>query len=198
MLLRKWYASKKHFAELDLQHGWKTAGIDMIWRNYVTVTLCILRHCYSDWLCLCRTAVNCGETASKVERIRSFILFFSLVTRLRNYWTHNYTLRHTHSRLKRLNSTERNSKNTRIRTTKNERRRTPRQLYKRLYKGRNDTSARLRKYLPLEGHTSQLQRWTVTQWADSPCMSLACVPTDTRTQTNQNSTILHLLDIVPG
>ena len=32
--------SKKHFAELDLQHGGKTAGIDMIWRNYVTVTLC--------------------------------------------------------------------------------------------------------------------------------------------------------------
>jgi len=33
----------KHFAELDLQHGGKTAGIDMIWRNYVTVTLCIHR-----------------------------------------------------------------------------------------------------------------------------------------------------------
>jgi len=31
----------KHFAELDLQHGGKTACIDMIWRNYVTVTLCI-------------------------------------------------------------------------------------------------------------------------------------------------------------
>jgi len=42
MLLRKWCPNKKHFAELDLQHGGKTAGIAMIWRNYVTVTLCIL------------------------------------------------------------------------------------------------------------------------------------------------------------
>jgi len=38
--------SKKHFAErdlhtLDLQHGGKTAGIDIIGRNYVTVTLFI-------------------------------------------------------------------------------------------------------------------------------------------------------------
>ena len=32
---------KKHFAELDLQHGGKTAGVDMIRRNYITVTLCI-------------------------------------------------------------------------------------------------------------------------------------------------------------
>jgi len=32
-------SDKKHFAEFDLQHGGKTAGIDMIWRNYVTVTL---------------------------------------------------------------------------------------------------------------------------------------------------------------
>jgi len=41
ILQRKWCPSKKHFAELDLQHGGKTAGIDMIWRKYVTVTLCI-------------------------------------------------------------------------------------------------------------------------------------------------------------
>ena len=40
-LTKKWCPSKKHFAELDLQHGGKTAGIDIIWRNYVTVTLCI-------------------------------------------------------------------------------------------------------------------------------------------------------------
>jgi len=41
ILLRKWCPNKKHFAELDLQHGGKTAGIDMIWRNYVTVTICL-------------------------------------------------------------------------------------------------------------------------------------------------------------
>jgi len=29
-LLRKWCPNKKHFTELDLQHGGKTAGIDMI------------------------------------------------------------------------------------------------------------------------------------------------------------------------
>jgi len=33
ILLRKWCPNKKHFAELDLQHGGKTDGID-IWRNY--------------------------------------------------------------------------------------------------------------------------------------------------------------------
>jgi len=42
ILLREWCPNKKHFAELDLQRGGKTAGIDMVWRNYVTVTLCIL------------------------------------------------------------------------------------------------------------------------------------------------------------
>ena len=41
ILQRELCPSKKHFAELDLQHGGKTAGIDMIWRNYVIVTLCI-------------------------------------------------------------------------------------------------------------------------------------------------------------
>jgi len=41
ILLRKWCLNKKCFAELALQNGGKTAGIDMIWRNYVTVILCI-------------------------------------------------------------------------------------------------------------------------------------------------------------
>jgi len=50
MLQRKWCPSKKHFAELDLQHGGKTAGIDMIWRNYVTVTLCIWRERRDWWM----------------------------------------------------------------------------------------------------------------------------------------------------
>ena len=48
ILLRKWCPNKKRFAELDLQHGGKTAGIDMIWRNYVTVTLCIAQHSYTE------------------------------------------------------------------------------------------------------------------------------------------------------
>jgi len=30
-----------YFSELVPHHGGKTAGIDMVWRNYVTVTLCI-------------------------------------------------------------------------------------------------------------------------------------------------------------
>jgi len=32
----------KRFVELAPQNGGKTAGMDIIWRNYVTVTLCIL------------------------------------------------------------------------------------------------------------------------------------------------------------
>jgi len=31
-----WHQNNKHFAELALQHG----GKQLIWRNYVTVTLC--------------------------------------------------------------------------------------------------------------------------------------------------------------
>jgi len=30
---------KKHFSELAPHHGGKTAGIDMAWINYITVTL---------------------------------------------------------------------------------------------------------------------------------------------------------------
>ena len=42
ILLRKWYHSNKHFSELaHVHYGGKTTGIDMIWRNYVTVTLYI-------------------------------------------------------------------------------------------------------------------------------------------------------------
>ena len=40
ILLRKWCHNNKHFSELDSHRGGKTAGIDMVWRNYVTVTLC--------------------------------------------------------------------------------------------------------------------------------------------------------------
>jgi len=36
ILLRKWCPNKKHFAELDLQHGGKTAVIDMIWYEKIT------------------------------------------------------------------------------------------------------------------------------------------------------------------
>jgi len=41
MLLRKRCQNNKHFAELAPQNGGKTTGIDMIFRNYITVTLCI-------------------------------------------------------------------------------------------------------------------------------------------------------------
>jgi len=41
ILLRKWCHNDKRLAELAPHHGGKTAGIDIVWRNYVTVTLCI-------------------------------------------------------------------------------------------------------------------------------------------------------------
>jgi len=44
VFLRKWCHSSTHFSELAPHHGGKTAGIDMVWRNYVTVTLCVLKH----------------------------------------------------------------------------------------------------------------------------------------------------------
>ena len=40
-VLRQWCHSNKHFSKLAPHHGGKTAGIDMVWRNCVTVTLCI-------------------------------------------------------------------------------------------------------------------------------------------------------------
>jgi len=53
ILLRKWCQNNKHFAELVPQNGGKTAGINMIWRIYVTVTLCI---CLSNKLILYRNS----------------------------------------------------------------------------------------------------------------------------------------------
>jgi len=41
ILLRKWWHNIKHFSELVPHHGGKTAGIDMVWRNYISATLCI-------------------------------------------------------------------------------------------------------------------------------------------------------------
>jgi len=38
---RKWCHNNKHFAEVALHDGGKAAGMDMLWRNYVTGTLCI-------------------------------------------------------------------------------------------------------------------------------------------------------------
>ena len=37
ILQRKWCPSKKHFAELDLQHGGKTAGIDIDMKKLVEI-----------------------------------------------------------------------------------------------------------------------------------------------------------------
>jgi len=39
ILLRTWCHNNKHFSELAPHHGGKTAGIDMLWTDYVTVTL---------------------------------------------------------------------------------------------------------------------------------------------------------------
>ena len=44
ILLRKWCHNNKHFSDLAPRHGGKTAEIDMVWRNYVTVTLCIWKN----------------------------------------------------------------------------------------------------------------------------------------------------------
>jgi len=41
ILLRKWCDSNIHLWELAPHSGGKTAGTDTLWRNYVTVTLCI-------------------------------------------------------------------------------------------------------------------------------------------------------------
>ena len=38
ILLRKWCPNKKHFAQLDLQHGGKTAGIDMIYEEITSLS----------------------------------------------------------------------------------------------------------------------------------------------------------------
>ena len=40
-LTKKAKSHNKHFSELAPHHGGKTDGIDMVWRNYVTATLCI-------------------------------------------------------------------------------------------------------------------------------------------------------------
>ena len=40
LLLRKWCYNNEHFLKLAPHRGGKTAGIDMVWRNYI-VTLCI-------------------------------------------------------------------------------------------------------------------------------------------------------------
>jgi len=42
-LTKKVMHSIKWFSELAHHHGKKTAGIDMVWKNYDTVTLCIRR-----------------------------------------------------------------------------------------------------------------------------------------------------------
>ena len=49
VLLWKWCYNNKHLAELAPQNGGKTAGIHMIWRNYVIVTLCIDNTKKSRW-----------------------------------------------------------------------------------------------------------------------------------------------------
>ena len=45
ILLRKWCHNNEHFSELAPHHGGKTADMDMVWRNHVTVTLCLVECC---------------------------------------------------------------------------------------------------------------------------------------------------------
>jgi len=40
-LLTKWCYNNRHYSEVAPHHGGNTAGIDIVWRNYVTVALCI-------------------------------------------------------------------------------------------------------------------------------------------------------------
>jgi len=40
--LEKWSYNYKYVSKLALHHGGQTAGIDVVWRNFVTVTLRIL------------------------------------------------------------------------------------------------------------------------------------------------------------
>jgi len=41
ILLTKCCHNNKHFSELAPHHGEKTAGTDMVWKTYITVTRCI-------------------------------------------------------------------------------------------------------------------------------------------------------------
>jgi len=54
--IRKRCHNNKHFSELASHHGGKTAGIHMVWRNYVTLTLC--RSIGSDFECYWRSATS--------------------------------------------------------------------------------------------------------------------------------------------
>jgi len=50
ILLIKRCHNSKHFSELAPHYDGKTAGIDMVWRNYVTVTMCVsYRRTQSEW-----------------------------------------------------------------------------------------------------------------------------------------------------
>jgi len=64
-LLRKRCENNKHFAQLAPQNGGTTATIDMIWGNYVTVTLRIFKWIFGVGSNSISTAViQSGVTAS--------------------------------------------------------------------------------------------------------------------------------------
>jgi len=66
--------SSKHFSELASDHGGKPAGIDMEWKNYVTVTLCIGRSSFkfrSALLVLSRLRVSARKLSSSSSSLSS-------------------------------------------------------------------------------------------------------------------------------
>ena len=62
----KWCHDNKHFSELAPHHGVKTAGIDVVWKNYVTVTLytglCDAPLHSTYWPVCHESMLHCGKT----------------------------------------------------------------------------------------------------------------------------------------
>jgi len=82
----------KHFSGLATHHDRITAGIDMEWRNYATVTLCITL--FTHWLppsritMLIKTQtdneINDGDVARGVDKVRLVLRCIQLASRLRD------------------------------------------------------------------------------------------------------------------
>jgi len=70
-----WRQHNKHFAELAPQNG----GKQLMWRNYVTVTLCIIKHWWTDiwqWWCEQVFSLQC-EVDSYRQELEQFELIRS-------------------------------------------------------------------------------------------------------------------------